>query len=84
MDTLETHINPDDERFQHNAAHNRALAAELRARLRRERRIAAASTYDDLATAERVVVPLKAMCSKRCASPVCPGASSAPPTRTRT
>ena len=33
MDTLETRINPNDERFQHNAAHNRALAAELRERL---------------------------------------------------
>ena len=33
MDTLETHVNPNDERFQHNAAHNRALAAELRQRL---------------------------------------------------
>jgi len=39
--TLERHVGRTD--------------AELRARLRRERRIAAASTYDDLATAERVV-----------------------------
>lgn len=39
--TLERHVGKTDE--------------ELRARLRRERRISAASTYTDLATAERVV-----------------------------
>ena len=33
MDILETQINPNDERFQANAAHNRGLAAELRERL---------------------------------------------------
>ncbi len=33
MDILDTQINPDDERFKANAAHNRALAAELRQRL---------------------------------------------------
>ena len=33
MDILESHINPADEQFQANAAHNRALADELRERL---------------------------------------------------
>ena len=33
MDILETQINPNDERYQANAAHNRTLAAELRERL---------------------------------------------------
>jgi acetyl-CoA carboxylase carboxyltransferase component len=33
MDTLDTQINPNDERFQANAAHNRALVEELRQRL---------------------------------------------------
>ncbi len=33
MDILETQIQPGDERFQQNVAHNRALAAELRERL---------------------------------------------------
>lgn len=33
MDTLESHIVTSDERFQTNAEHNRALAAELRERL---------------------------------------------------
>lgn len=33
MEILETRINPQDEHFQANAAHNRALAAELRERL---------------------------------------------------
>ncbi len=33
MDILDSHINPRDERFQHNTAHNRALAEELRERL---------------------------------------------------
>ncbi len=33
MDILDTQINPEDERFKANAAHNRALAAELRQRL---------------------------------------------------
>ncbi len=33
MDTIESQINPEDERFKANAAHNRALAAELRQRL---------------------------------------------------
>jgi acetyl-CoA carboxylase carboxyltransferase component len=33
MDILATHIHRDDERFQHNDRHNRALAAQLRERL---------------------------------------------------
>ena len=33
MDVIETHVNPDDDRFRGAAAHNRALAAELRERL---------------------------------------------------
>ncbi|MFW5691066.1 MAG: carboxyl transferase domain-containing protein [Chloroflexota bacterium] len=33
MEILDTHINPSDDRFQANAAHNRALAAELHQRL---------------------------------------------------
>lgn len=33
MDTIESHINPADERFKANAAHNRQLAAELHERL---------------------------------------------------
>ena len=33
MNILESHVNAQDERFQANAAHNRALAAELRERL---------------------------------------------------
>ncbi len=33
METLETHINPADEQFQANAAHNQLLASELRERL---------------------------------------------------
>jgi acetyl-CoA carboxylase carboxyltransferase component len=33
MDILATHIHRDDERFQHNDRHNRALAAQLRQRL---------------------------------------------------
>ncbi|MBL8134817.1 MAG: methylcrotonoyl-CoA carboxylase [Anaerolineae bacterium] len=33
MDVIESQIDPQDERFQTNAAHHRALAAELRARL---------------------------------------------------
>lgn len=33
MDILDTQINPNDERFQANAEHNRALVAELRQRL---------------------------------------------------
>ena len=33
MDILDSHINPHDERFQHNAAHNRTLADDLRERL---------------------------------------------------
>src|SRR3982751_676379 len=33
MDILETQVNPNDERFQANTAHNRALMAELRERL---------------------------------------------------
>ncbi|MCC6803459.1 MAG: methylcrotonoyl-CoA carboxylase [Anaerolineae bacterium] len=33
MELLPTHIDPNDDRFRANAAHNRALAAELRARL---------------------------------------------------
>ncbi|MBZ0285154.1 MAG: methylcrotonoyl-CoA carboxylase [Anaerolineae bacterium] len=33
MEILETQINPNDDHFQQNAAHNRALAAELRERL---------------------------------------------------
>ncbi len=37
MDILETQVNPQDARFQANAAHNRALAAELRERLARVR-----------------------------------------------
>jgi acetyl-CoA carboxylase carboxyltransferase component len=37
MDILDSHIDPSDERFQTNAAHNRALAAELRERLDRVR-----------------------------------------------
>ncbi len=37
MEVLETHIDPQDARFQANAAHNRALAAELRERLARVR-----------------------------------------------
>ena len=37
MDILETHVNPNDAGFQSNAAHNRALAAELRERLAQAR-----------------------------------------------
>ncbi len=37
MDILDTQINSDDERFKANAAHNRALAAELRERLAQTR-----------------------------------------------
>jgi len=37
MDVIESHLNPADERFQANAAHHRALAAELRERLSRVR-----------------------------------------------
>ncbi|HVU12011.1 MAG TPA: carboxyl transferase domain-containing protein, partial [Phototrophicaceae bacterium] len=37
MDVLDSQINPQDERFQANAVHNRALAAELRERLARVR-----------------------------------------------
>src|SRR5664279_6603520 len=37
MDVLESAVNPQDERFKANAAHNRALAAELRERLARIR-----------------------------------------------
>src|SRR5690349_10808499 len=33
MDILETQINPADERFQANSAHNRELARELRERI---------------------------------------------------
>ena len=33
MDILESHVNPRDTRFQANAAHNRALVAQLRERL---------------------------------------------------
>ena len=33
MDVLESQINNNDPVFQHNQAHNQALAAELRARL---------------------------------------------------
>ncbi len=33
MDILESQLNPHDEQFQRNAAHNRALVEELRARL---------------------------------------------------
>lgn len=33
MDTLESQVNPNSEQFQQNAAHNRRLAEELRARL---------------------------------------------------
>jgi len=33
MELLDSHINPNDEQFQHNAAHNRALVAELREKL---------------------------------------------------
>jgi acetyl-CoA carboxylase carboxyltransferase component len=33
MDSLDSQINPNDERFQQNRAHNRALAEELRERL---------------------------------------------------
>src|SRR5438128_3598636 len=33
MESLDTQINPNDDYFQANAAHNRALAAELRERL---------------------------------------------------
>jgi 3-methylcrotonyl-CoA carboxylase beta subunit len=37
MDILDTQVNPTDERFRANAAHNRALAAELRDRLAQAR-----------------------------------------------
>ncbi|MBC6935020.1 MAG: methylcrotonoyl-CoA carboxylase [Chloroflexi bacterium] len=33
METLDSHVSPSENRFRHNAAHNRALAAELRERL---------------------------------------------------
>ena len=33
MDILDTHVNPNDERFKQNATHNQALADELRERL---------------------------------------------------
>ncbi len=35
---LESHLNPQDDRFQQNAIHNRALVEELRARLNEARR----------------------------------------------
>lgn len=38
MEVLESHINPNDERFKANAEHNRALVAELNARLAQVRK----------------------------------------------